>query len=252
MADLQKERPNYLLLDKSISAAHATATSIAAFLLLRYGWWPIPEATETAPQQVKHGGQHLDDSRNPTIHGRNRLANALTAWETAYLIYDTYALVRASRSRSNIPSNSAALCQVAKDSPVALVHHVLLASALLVLHGFIAAGKEKGIWVITAFLLMNSSTPLMHARWWSHRRYGKPNAALDVAFLANFAAARFGVVVWVLREYGRYHGIGAWQAYGLLKRRCQVGTAMLVGMNGLWWSLLAFNILKRSLRRKIS
>jgi len=250
MADIRKPRSDHVLLNKSISAAHATATSLTAFLLLRYSSWLIPDTVNAASDRSKHDRPHLDDSFNPTINGRNYLANVLTAWETAYLVYDTYAMVHASRKQDNLHSNSVALHQVVRDSPVALVHHVLLASAFLVLQAYIAAGKEKGLWVITAFILMNSSTPLMHARWWRRQRTGKPNAMLDVAFLATFAASRFGVVVWILRRYGQYHGIGAWEAYRLLRKRCQIGTAMLVGLNGVWWTLLAYNIIKRNLKRR--
>ncbi|KAF1832030.1 hypothetical protein BDW02DRAFT_632355 [Decorospora gaudefroyi] len=141
MADLQNMRSDYTLRNKGLSAAHATATSLAAFFLLRYASWPLPEAAEAAPEPAKHVRQHLDDSRNPTISGRNYLANALTAWETAYLLYDTYAMVYVSRRQNKLSTTgtSAALRQVAKDSPVAMAHHVLLASAFLVLQAYIAA-----------------------------------------------------------------------------------------------------------------
>ena len=236
--------------NKAVSAAHATTSSITALLLLRYASWPILPSQKSAPQDAYGKSHHLDDSRNPTINGHNKLANALTAWETAYLLYDTYAMIDARRKKDQ-SAVRAALRAVARDSPITLVHHVLLSSALLVLQAYIAAGKEKGMWVITAFLLMNGSTPLMHARWWNRQRTGASNTALDMAFLATFAASRFGVVYWILTKYGQHHGLGPFQAYAMLRKRCQIGTAMLVGLNGIWWTMLAVNIAKRNAKRRI-
>lgn len=234
---------------KTISAAHATATSIAALLLLRYSSWEIPESFDSLEQSKKYEDGRLDDSRNPTIHGRSRLANALTTWETAYLLYDTYALVNASQEKNGLRSTTAALRRVITESPVAMAHHVLLSSAFLVLQSYILGGKEKGLWVITAFMLMNSSTPMMHARWWRRQKTGRSSTLLDVAFLTTFAASRFGVTIWILHSYGRYHNMSSWQAFRLLRKRCQAGTGLLVGLNGVWWLLLCVNILKRNLRR---
>jgi ABC-type transport system involved in cytochrome bd biosynthesis fused ATPase/permease subunit len=239
-----------VVMNKAVSAVHATSSSIAALLLLRYSSWPILLSPRSVSQDAHGTKHHLDDSRNPMINGHNRFANALTAWETAYLLYDTYAMINARRKKDQ-PTVRAALRAVARDSPVTLAHHVLLSSALLVLQAYIAAGKEKGIWVITAFLLMNSSTPLMHARWWHRQRTGKPNAALDVAFLATFAASRFGVIIWILTKYGHHHGLDPWQAFTLLRKRCQIGTAMLVGLNGVWWTMLAINVAKRNIKPQL-
>jgi hypothetical protein len=172
---------------KTISAAHATATSIAALLLLRYSSWEIPRSFDSLKQPYEHDDRRLDDSHNLTINGRNRLANALTAWETVYLLYDTYALVNASQKKNGLRSTPAALRRVVKESPVAMAHHVLLSSAFLVLQSYILSGKEKGLWVITAFMLMNSSTPIMHARWWRRQKTGKTSTILDMAFLATMA-----------------------------------------------------------------
>jgi hypothetical protein len=237
---------------KAISAASATATSAAAFLLLRYSSWDVPQSLEALSGRVKHDERQLDDLHNPNINGRNYLANALTAYETAYLLYDTYAMVNASRRKNRLPSNGAAFRQVSQDWPVMMAHHVLLSSAFLVLQCYILRGKEKGMWIITAFMLMNSSTPLMHARWWRRRKSGKANSALDLAFLTTFAVSRFGVTFWIMRTYGQYHGLGPWQAYRMLRKRCQVGTGLLVSLNGIWWIILCVNILKRSMRKLAS
>ncbi|KAF2257883.1 hypothetical protein CC78DRAFT_538201 [Lojkania enalia] len=236
-------------INKAVSSLHAVATSITAFCILKYSGWAIPkQKSDTSPSPVD-GENHPDDSLNPMIAGRSRLANALTAWETIYLLADTWFMVYANRKRYSLPSNSAGLRIVAKQSPILLIHHVVLTSAFLVLQSYIAAGKEKGLWVITAFMLMNSSNPLMHARWFVRRRTGRSSNFLDLVFLAAFATSRFGVVVWILRKYGRYHRLGVWQAYRSLREECQIGTAMLVGLNGAWWSILAAKVATRNLRK---
>jgi hypothetical protein len=253
MADSRKVQlrlDHTITLNKVVSAAHAGATSLTAILLLTYSSWPIRKYQSPAPVPDKQGqhSRQLDDSRNPIIYGRNQLANALTAWETIYLLYDTYFMINTSRKRNNLPTTLRALNFLAKESPAVLAHHVFLASAFLVLQSYIIAGKERGLWVITALMLMNSSTPMMHARSWYRQRTGKSSNVMDVSFLVAFAGARFGTVFWVLQRYGRYHDLSAIQAYRLLRRKCQVGTLMLVTLNGAWWTVLACNVVKRHLR----
>jgi hypothetical protein len=237
-----------IIRNRAISTIHTTASSIAALLLLRYSSWPVPEKI-APPLQRSKDEQQLDDSRNPMINGRNLLANALTTWETAYLIYDTYDLLRSYRGKTTSQTTLAGLRIAAKKSPVVLAHHVFLTSAFLVLQSYILAGREKGLWVITALLLMNSSNPLMHARWWQRQRTGKASNTLDFAFLTTFAVSRFGLVVWILNRYGKHHGVGPMQAYFLLRRKCQIGTATLTVLNGAWWTILAFNTMRRILRK---
>ncbi|KAF2678470.1 hypothetical protein K458DRAFT_139245 [Lentithecium fluviatile CBS 122367] len=248
-----QNQPDLVAINKAVSALHATATSVVAVYLLNYSSWTIPSRQPTTARHSHRDNDrkgHPDDSRNPLISGRNLLANALTTWETVYLLYDTWFMVYATRKRMGLSSNSAALRIVAKRSPAVLAHHVLLASAFLVLQSYIVAGKERGLWVITAFILMNSSSPVMHLRWWLRRRSGKPSTAMDLALLTSFAGARFGVVLWILKRYGSYyHGLNAIQAYKVLRKECKIGTAMLVGFNGVWWTMLAYKVVRRNLKR---
>lgn len=250
MANLSAGKADPIVVNKAISAAHATATSIAACLILKH--WPsyMSDPNEPSSKGENINGGQLDDSENPTIIGRNYWANALTTWETAYLLYDTYAMISAHRRKYHLKGNRAAFSQVITDAPVLLVHHLLLASAFLVLQAYIAAGKEKGMWIITSLMLMNSSNPLMHARWWRKQRTGKSSLTLDFAFLVTFAASRFGLIVWIMRKYGRHHDIGPWKAFTMLRKTCQLGTGLLVGMNGVWWTVLLLNILKRRVKSR--
>lgn len=243
------ERGDLTTVNKTVSALHAAGTSVVAVYLLNYSSWPIPSPQARHPHHNGHSKVPPDDTRNPLISGRNSLANALTIWETAYLLFDTWFMIYATKKRMGLSSNAAALRVVAKKSPDILAHHVLLASAFLYLQSYIVAGKERGLWIITAFILMNSSSPVMHLRWWLRRRSGTSSNVMDVSFLASFAGARFGVVYWVMKEYGSYHGLSALQAYNVLRKECKIGTAMLVGFNGLWWSMLAYKVVKRNIKR---
>ena len=236
-------------INKAISALHSTATSVVAVYLLNCSSWPIPSIPAHRPHRNVDTKSPPDDSLNPIINGQNYLANALTTWETAYLLFDTWFMVYATKKRLGLSSNITALRIVAKKSPVVLAHHVLLSSAFLYLQSYIIAGKERGLWVITAFILMNSSSPIMHLRWWLRRRSGIPSNVMDIAFLASFAGARFGVVFWILKRYGSYHGLSTAQACMALRKQCKIGTAMLIGFNGLWWTILVNKLVGRNIKR---
>ncbi|KAJ9663957.1 hypothetical protein H2201_005439 [Coniosporium apollinis] len=229
---------------KAISALHSAVTAIIVLYALRPSRWTNEVALSTSS---KAGQGNLDDSGNPVIRGRSSLANALTAWETGYLLYDTGALIYEIKQKRQLNSSSAALKSLAKSSPVLLAHHLLLAAALGYLQTYTAAGHERGVWVIVAFLLMNASNPVLHIRYWIRERRGRPSLIADALLMLAFAAFRFGTVGWVLKRYGDYHGLGPWQAFLRLRRSCQIGTAALVGVNGVWWLMLVKSIVRRAL-----
>jgi len=231
---------------KAISAGHAVLTSLLAVYVLRQPQWK----TSTNLSSLHSGdsstaGGNLDDSFNPLIQGRSALGNAIMALETGYLLYDTCAIASMQARRQGPSPGVWAL----RSSPIMMGHHILLGSALLCLQAYIAQARERGIWVIVAFLLMNASTPLLHARWWMWT-VDKDSLLLDLAFAAAFAVSRFGTIAWVLQRYGAYHGLGPFEAFKRLRVSCKMGSAALVGMNGLWWILLVKQIITRSLWEK--
>ena len=239
---------------KAISALHSITTTLVALYVLRYTQWDVTASSaesylHSSPAKGGAKNGNLDDSNNPIIAGRSTIANGLTAWEAGYLTYDTCALICDSYARSNKKSLVSSVSRLSKESPIFLAHHVALISALLYLQTHIATGREKGLWVIVAFLLMNASNPLLHARWWARQKTGTYNNGLDVAFALVFAVSRFGLVAWVLRRYGAYHSLGAWNAYKRLRWQCKTGTVALVGFNVVWWILLVNKISKRLLLR---
>ncbi|KAF2453308.1 hypothetical protein BDY21DRAFT_128692 [Lineolata rhizophorae] len=246
---------------KGISALHAIISSIITIYALNTPsqWTPVGLTSQqdalrlfepskprspSAPA-APSAAENLDDSLNPMIKSRSDLANKLTAWETGYLIYDTYALLHLTSlklpSRSDhTPKAAAAVRRAAAESPVVLAHHVLLACALGTLQVYNAARRERGVWVILAFMLMNASTPVLHLHWYLRRRMGCVNALADAVLVAVFALARFGPVYAVLEKYGQFHGLSAWEAYRRLRWVCQAGTGMLVVANLGWWGALVW------------
>jgi TLC domain len=232
---------------RAISAAHASVATLVILLALSASplRFPAPTGlvTHRGPKYTLDG--NLDDTGNPLIKERSSLANAVTAWETGYLLYDTWALVRSANPTSSgfVESIGAA----ARKQPAIFGHHLALSSAFLFLQHYIYRGRERGIWIIIAFLLMNASNPLLHARWWM-RQQDRASRRLDITFAVVFAVSRFGLVGWVLQRYAVYHNIGAWDAFKKLRSPCQAGTSTLVGLNALWWMILVKNLMKKSLR----
>lgn len=235
---------------KHVSAGHATLTTLLALYALRpTAQWTagVGERTE-ATNALSHA--YLDDNTNPLIAARSDLANAITSWETGYLLYDTCALLLDASTRTKSRKIPSAIAQLAKESPVFLAHHVALLSALAYLQTYVSSGREKGLQVIVAFLLMNASNPVLHLRWMYKQRSGSNNRALDATFLVVFALSRFVVVYWVLQRYGQYHGLGPLDAYKRLRRPCQIGTGALIGLNAAWWAVLVWQMMRKSWRKK--
>lgn len=239
--------------DKLISGVHGLSTSIAALAVLNNADWESSLPTSPKSQEVKSSkstqakqGKSLDDSANPIIAGKSQTGNALTAWETGYLIYDTGAILYQSYNKTGRKNLSTATSAMVKDSPVFVVHHLVLISALGYLQTYTAKGREKGVWVIVCFLLMNASNPLLHLRWWLRRIRGRASKQVDGLLAASFAGLRFGVVAWIMRKYGAYHGMSGWEAYRSLRAECQVGTGVITGVNAVWWVLLVGQLVRRS------
>ncbi|GAB7360240.1 hypothetical protein MBLNU230_g8000t1 [Neophaeotheca triangularis] len=234
---------------KLISGAHSLVSSAATIYILSQPW--SSGTLENLPFRI--GPQGLDDTHNPLITGRSAFGNALTAWETGYLIFDTVAILAlsgVSRPLRQPGRNHTNTTRKAEASDTVLLgHHAALVAALGYLQTYIAQGRERGVWIIDAFILMNASTPFLHLRWWRRKRTGRAEWQWDALLAFTFALARFGSVVWVLRRYGEFHGLGAWRAMRMQRWVCQMGTGALVGLNGLWWlGLVRSMVLKQGKR----
>ena len=236
---------------KAISSLHSVATTAIGLAALLDAW---PVAEEPAISSVYTSSKkYLDDSRNPLIAGRSLLGNAVTSFETGYLLYDNIALLLVTKSELQNganPSTAAALSHLVQKEPLLVIHHLGILTGLGILQTYIAQGRERGIWIIVAFILMRASDPILHWRWWRRKQTGRSDARLDLLLAAVFAACRFGTVRWVLRAYGDYHNMSPWQAFIKQRIICKAGTGTLVGLNSLWLATLLRNTGRRLFRRK--
>lgn len=229
-----------------MSAGHATLATCLTVASLYQPWFIPPTQDQSQSPLKDHHGAHLNDSHNPLIQGRNHLANFVTAWEAGYLIYDVGAMFLESHTRNRSRGYRPALVRLLRTSPLFVVHHVLIAGALLILQAYIVAGRERGVKILMAFILMNASTPLLHLRWWRRKATGRSDRCLDVLLALVFAITRFGGVQWVMKSYGQYHNIDAWRAFRQQRIPCQVGTGLVTTLNALWW----LSLLKQMVRRR--
>ena len=214
---------------KAVSTLHSILTTILAISALRGQQWT--HVKETA---------YPDDTSNPLISTHSEFLNAITALETGYLVSDTVALLSGPRLHNG------------KSPPldkVLLTHHTLIGTALLLLQYYIARGREKGIYIIVRFLLMNASTPFLNLRWFLRQYAGQRKVLIsgaDVVFAIAFFWARVALVWSILAEYGQFHGWSAWEAYqrGLMLP-CRLGTGALVLANLGWWIVMVRNLVRR-------
>ncbi|KAI4190866.1 MAG: hypothetical protein LQ346_004840 [Caloplaca aetnensis] len=199
------------------------------------------------------GGRYPDDSKNPLLQSRSTLGNAITAIECGYLLQDTISLLREAGARRHLaqPRSQSTLRSLLQYADKTLLfHHVGIALALLVLHFYVHLDRERGIYIIVQFLLMNSSTPILNLRWWLrtyHPSYRLLGLGADFAFIAAFYLARIWLVGWIIRGYGKSHGYeSAWKMYVEgMRLPCQLGTGALWVANSAWWALLVMSVVKR-------
>lgn len=231
---------------KAVSTVHSSLCTALALYVLNQDQWRTPPPTPAQHATMKASYLRTgvpDDGANPTIQGRSELANTITAIECGYLIQDTVALIRVANmyTRAGIRGTL---------DKTLLTHHIGIGVALLVLHYYIARGKEKGIYIIVQLLLMNASTPVLNLRWYIHTfkpDWMKMRHLADGTLVAAFFAARVWLVGKILSDYGAWHGWSAWEAhvYGL-RVPCKLGTGALLVANVGWLSIMIWNLASRS------
>ncbi|KAL8764542.1 MAG: hypothetical protein Q9209_007973 [Squamulea sp. 1 TL-2023] len=255
---------------KATSTLHSSITTLLAISFLRrcqasWAETDFPSARgssrkpSTSSDEIDHAGAtsnrriYPDDSCNPPIQTRSSLGNIITAIECGYLLQDTVNLLRAAQLRRGLarsrpkPNLRSFLHYV--DKPL-LIHHIGIALALLRLQYYISQNRERGIYIIVQFLLMNSSTPVLNLRWWLrtyHPDWKLICLGSDIAFIAVFYITRVWLIGWIIKEYGKSHGYNsAWETYvGALRLPCKVGTGALWAGNTTWWALLVVSVIKR-------
>ena len=248
---------------KATSTLHSTGTTILAVYFLRQCRvrWADMDAVGALDSRLNfgtmaggsQGGRYPDDSANPVLQTRSTLGNAITAIECGYLLQDTISLLREAYLRHRLaqPDSQRNIRSVLKYADNTLLfHHISIALALLVLHSYIHQDRDRGIYIIVQFLLMNSSTPILNLRWWL-RTYHLERKMLclssDIAFIMAFYMARVWLVGWIIRGYGKPHGYNsAWKVYlEGMRLPCQLGTGALWLANMSWWALLVISVVKR-------
>lgn len=232
---------------KAISTIHSSLLTVLALYALRQKPWrsslPSKNLSGTSKENIAGSGGYPDDSRNPFITARSEFANSITAIEAGYLIQDIAVLLIEAHLQdggSNTPDKTL------------ITHHFGIGSALLLLHYYIARGREVGIYVIVMFLLMNSSTPILNLRWYLRTFAPQRRAAVlvaDGAFVISFFTARVWLVWKILAVYGAHHGWSAFEAYRRgLRTPCKLGTGALWTANMGWWTILVMNAMGRAKR----
>ena len=238
---------------KIVSFSHSLAISIAAVYTLNKRDWKLPDEheQETIRNERLIGNRYrLDDSENIIINGRSPLAKDLLAWEAGYLLYDTIALLIQTRQKRNVSGFLRLIGYTFRESTDIFVHHILIFSGLASLPVYFFLRRELGTWVLTSFLLMNASTPVLHARTWFRRRYNKRSETLELCFILLFAMSRFGLVYWIIDKYAQYHNLNFRTAFKSLYLICRTVTLALVGFNAIWWLALVRNFLKRAISKR--
>ncbi|KAI4218966.1 MAG: hypothetical protein LQ349_008500 [Xanthoria aureola] len=248
---------------KATSTLHSTLTTVLAIYFLRRcsAQWARTDSVGPAdPADPPLGkasglrpGGYPDDSKNPVLQTRSTLGNAITAIECGYLLQDIISLLREARLRHRLvqPASKPTLRSVLQHADTTLLfHHVSIALALVVLHYYILRDRDRGIYIIVQFLLMNSSTPILNLRWWLrtyHPQYKMLCIGSDIAFIAAFYMARVWLVGRIIRGYGTSHGYdSAWRVYlESMRLPCQLGTGALWIANTTWWALLVMSVVKR-------
>ena len=256
--------------NKLISTIHSTLVASLALYYLHqcHSQWFASSGLVDFPQHTvdakERGGyrqgsfekNYPDDTTNPVIQSRSVLANTITALECGYLIQDTFSLIAEGhlRFRMTNPSVESTVAGILKHSDKTLLaHHIGIAAALSLLQYYIHQGRERGIYIIVQFLLMNSSTPFLNLRWWLRTYHANRKVlclASDLAFVAAFYVARVGLIGWILKDYGKYHGSdNALVTFrDGLRLPCQLGTGALWAANTSWWAMLVLKVGKTFFR----
>ena len=232
---------------EAISAFHCTLVALISIYELRRHYADWDPSSFTSVQKVEditsgYGGNLL------VITTRSSLSNAITAWETGYLLQDTVILLLGARLRSQ-QSNTYLAKEI--NWRVLLWHHGALSIALLMLQWYIAHGKEKGILVIIMLMLMNASTPIGTLHWYLvNFRPEKKTAimAANVVYLVAYAAFRVYLIYWIVRVFGKQTGESAVGAFRRLRLSCQMGTATIGITNSIWLMMSMKKFARRYLR----
>jgi hypothetical protein len=237
---------------EAISICHCTLMTLATIYCLRRD---LPATLSTKDVRTRL----VADYELPIITTRSELANTLTAIETGYLLQDSIVLLLAAQSKQVLLNRRVGGSGDAQRALRGLNlrhlgwHHALLGSAFVVLQIYIAQGREKGILVIAAMLLMNASSVPGTLRWFLvNFRPDLKQAirAVMVLYLTTFAIFRVGLIYHILRVFGEQLHITALEAFMRLRLPCQFGMSSLAVVNSFWLISATRSFLLREMRSR--
>ena len=221
---------------EAISIFHCTCMTSLTVLCL---YQELPSTILQTPDPT------VADRDLPIVTRNSEFANSLTAIETAYLLQDSLVLLLAAQTKraflqKNI-STSGAIVGTKALRGLNLRHlgwhHAILGSAFTVLQVYIARGRERGILIIVAMLLMNASSPFGTLRWLLinfRPDLKRAIKALTVAYLIVFGTCRVGLVYYILKVFGIQMDISTLQAFQRLRLPCKLGMSSLGLVNTVW------------------
>ncbi|MCJ1290018.1 hypothetical protein MMC34_001553 [Xylographa carneopallida] len=239
---------------EALSLIHCTVAAALSMICLyqhRDALFPTLSPAASASQPPSIADRRRLEAALPLIATRSAFANAITAFETGYLLSDSLILLYSVRlaRRSSITAKSKQRL-VGLNMRHLAYHHAGLSAALLYLQWYIYQGREKGVLVIALMMLMNASSPFGTVRWWLLNFRSERTTAIafaTAAYLTIYAAARVGLVYAILRVWGRQTGVGALQAFGGLRWQCKLGTGTMGFVNVAWLVMGVSNFLRRTL-----
>ena len=201
-------------------------------------------------------GLEKDDLRQfpdrdlPIITAKSTFANALTAFETAYLLQDSAVLFYTDKVRRASTSTGLYKTKGLNNKHLA-IHHAVLSCAFGTLQWYIHQGREKGVLIIVMLMLMNASSPVQTVRWYlvNFRPQQRVAIALaTVSYLMTYATCRVYLVYYVLKLFGAQRGHSALQTFVRLKWQCQLGSGGMALVNSLWLANGVVSFVRRNLR----
>lgn len=129
-----------------------------------------------------------------------------------------------------------------------MTHHLSLLLALGLLQVYISKERERGVWIIVAFEIMNASTPFLQLRWWARKRTGKDDWRLDALLAIVFGLSRLGTILWIINTYAAFHDMDPVEAFWRQRMICKAGTTALFAMNATWLGSLFYKSIAKALR----
>ena len=104
---------------KAVSSVHSVLTTLLGLTALLDGW-SVDGNSGRSDGTIK-SQNYLDDSQNQLIVGKSSLGNAVTSFETGYLLYDNIALLLVTRSELK-SSSLEAISHLLRNEPLLVIH----------------------------------------------------------------------------------------------------------------------------------